>query len=409
MSAGLLTGLSVSPMPFQFSFQFTDPGFGGGPSLSFTADAGLGRVCAGFGSNSCLGFCDAHVALFVEGQQVALRRGVPPPQSPVFPAQVQSQRVTVPVKVGRSHLLYLDWLVCPLHQPVAGQGRTVMQTARGVKPPVFGDAERGVVVPFPGVVLPSRAGGGYFQHEVRRLTLVADGVASLLDCERPVHAEGDEQVRDAVAFRLPRDPSHRDLAQNDGGVVTSEVPAEGCLVGRLIQVEGVLHVVPGGEVWELFEVPGVRCLSRQPAGHDGPRVMDGCAAIIRHSRGVMSAAARWPGLKEVAKLNCRRSSGEQAPTETRYYVCSYRATAESLLQAARTHWGIENSLHWVLDMAFDEDRCRVRTGHADQNLAVARHWALNLLKQELTSKIGIKAKRKKAGWDFPYLHKVLSS
>ena len=78
---------------------------------------------------------------------------------------------------------------------------------------------------------------------------------------------------------------------------------------------------------------------------------------------------------------------------------------ESLLQATRDHWGIENSLHWVLDVAFDEDRCGVRTG---QNLAVARHWALNLLKQERTAKVGIKAKRKKAGWDYPYLLKVLS-
>ena len=100
-------------MPFQFSFQFTDTGFGGGPSLLFTAGARLGRGCAGFGSSSCLGFCDAHVALVVEGQQVALRRGVPPPQSPVFPAQVQSQRVAVPVKVGRSHLLYLAGWYAP--------------------------------------------------------------------------------------------------------------------------------------------------------------------------------------------------------------------------------------------------------------------------------------------------------
>ena len=127
----------------------------------------------------------------------------------------------------------------------------MMQTARGVKPPVFGDAEGGVVVPFPGVVLPSRAGGGYFQNEVRRLTLVADGVASLLDCERPVHAEGDEQVRDAVAFLLPWDPSHWDFAQDDGGGVTAEVPAEGCLVGQLVQVEGVLHIVPGGKLGNL--------------------------------------------------------------------------------------------------------------------------------------------------------------
>ena len=84
------------------------------------------------------------------------------------------------------------------------------------------------------------------------------------------------------------------------------------------------------------------------------------------------------------------------------------ADAATLLAAARSHWSIENSLHWVLDMAFDEDHSRVRTGHADQNLAVMRHLALNLLKQERSAKVGIKAKRKKAGWDFDYLLKVLS-
>ena len=67
------------------------------------------------------------------------------------------------------------------------------------------------------------------------------------------------------------------------------------------------------------------------------------------------------------------------------------------------------SLHWVLDMAFHEDRSRVRTGNADQNLAVVRHMAVNMLKQETTAKVGIKAKRKKAGWDYDYLLKVLST
>ena len=69
------------------------------------------------------------------------------------------------------------------------------------------------------------------------------------------------------------------------------------------------------------------------------------------------------------------------PEDTRYYICSSPADAATLLAAARSHWSIENSLHWVLDMAFDEDHSRVRTGHADQNLAVMRHLALNLLKQ----------------------------
>ena len=124
---------------------------------------------------------------------------------------------------------------------------------------------------------------------------------------------------------------------------------------------------------------------------------------------------RWPGLKGVAKVCYRRGVHPQAPqqapqdppSEVRYYICSYPPNAASLLQASRQHWCIENSLHWVLDMAFDEDHCRVRTGHADQNLAVVRHLTLNLLKQERTAKVGIKAKRKKAGWDHDYLLKVL--
>ena len=65
-------------------------------------------------------------------------------------------------------------------------------------------------------------------------------------------------------------------------------------------------------------------------------------------------------------------------------------------------------MHWVLDMAFDEDRSRVRTGDADQNLAVVRHMAVNMLKQGKTAKVGIKAKRKKAGWDYDYLMKILA-
>ena len=72
-----------------------------------------------------------------------------------------------------------------------------------------------------------------------------------------------------------------------------------------------------------------------------------------------------------------------------------------------THWSIENELHWVLDVAFNEDQCRIRRGHGAQNLAVLRHIALNLLKQEKTAKCGIKAKRKKAGLSEQYHLKVL--
>ncbi len=73
----------------------------------------------------------------------------------------------------------------------------------------------------------------------------------------------------------------------------------------------------------------------------------------------------------------------------------------------RRHWGIENSLHWLLDVAFREDESRVRVGHAVENLALVRRLAVHLLKQERTAKVGIKAKRLKAGWDDAYLLKVL--
>lgn len=74
----------------------------------------------------------------------------------------------------------------------------------------------------------------------------------------------------------------------------------------------------------------------------------------------------------------------------------------------RGHWQVENSLHWVLDVAFHKDACRTRTAHAPENLATLRHIAVNLLKQERSCKLGIKSKRLKAGWDESYMLKVLN-
>jgi predicted transposase YbfD/YdcC len=122
----------------------------------------------------------------------------------------------------------------------------------------------------------------------------------------------------------------------------------------------------------------------------------------------LRGAKDWEKLQSVVKVRAKRNDGQKETVEDRYYLSSLDGDAERLLWAKRTHWGIENGLHWVLDIAFREDESRVRKDHGAQNLATLRHIALNLLKQENTAKIGIKNKRLRAGWDEQYLLRVLA-
>lgn len=118
---------------------------------------------------------------------------------------------------------------------------------------------------------------------------------------------------------------------------------------------------------------------------------------------------RWQDLRSVGMVVCERTAGGETTVETRYYVSSLESDAAELARAVRSHWLIENSLHWVLDVVFREDDSRMRVGHSAQNFAVVRHLALNLLKQEKTLKVGTKAKRMKAAMDDSYLLEVLSA
>jgi predicted transposase YbfD/YdcC len=94
--------------------------------------------------------------------------------------------------------------------------------------------------------------------------------------------------------------------------------------------------------------------------------------------------------------------------ESRYYISSLPNNAQKLGESVRSHWGIENSLHWVLDVGFREDDCRIRKDNAPQNFALIRQISLNLLNQEKTSKTGARNKRLRAGWDDDYLTKILA-
>jgi predicted transposase YbfD/YdcC len=116
---------------------------------------------------------------------------------------------------------------------------------------------------------------------------------------------------------------------------------------------------------------------------------------------------RWPGLRSLIIIESDRTIREKTTCERRLYISSLPADATKLANVIRSHWGIENSLHWILDVAMNQDQNRTRKGNAPDNLAVLHHIALNLLKQDTTAKLGIKNRRLAAGWDHDYLLHIL--
>jgi predicted transposase YbfD/YdcC len=126
----------------------------------------------------------------------------------------------------------------------------------------------------------------------------------------------------------------------------------------------------------------------------------------------LGACERWPGLTTVVMVEATRQVSDQESRERRYYISSLPGTtddaAKRLNGVIRTHWEIENRVHWVLDVAMGEDTNRTRKGESAQNLALIRKLALNLLRRETSVHAGIAAKQKRAGWDHSYLLKILA-
>ena len=117
--------------------------------------------------------------------------------------------------------------------------------------------------------------------------------------------------------------------------------------------------------------------------------------------------SRWEGLQSVGMVEATREIGAQRTVERRYYLSSLPVGVATFARAVRGHWGVENKLHWVLDVCFREDQSRARAGYAAENLATLRRLALNLLQREKTKKRGIKGKQLNASWDHAYLLRLL--
>jgi predicted transposase YbfD/YdcC len=118
---------------------------------------------------------------------------------------------------------------------------------------------------------------------------------------------------------------------------------------------------------------------------------------------------QWPGLASIAAIEAERRIGQEVTKETRYFISSLQGSVKGLAEAARQHWGIENSLSWVLDVTMNEDRSRIRKDHAPENMALLRRLALNLVKKAQLPKSSVRRRIKKAGWDNSFLEAILVS
>ena len=135
--------------------------------------------------------------------------------------------------------------------------------------------------------------------------------------------------------------------------------------------------------------------------------------VVAHDVSALAEPGQhWPGLRSAVMIKSIRetfsgkSKGERT-IEWRYYISSLQADAAEFNAKVRAHWGIENSCHWVLDMTFKEDDCRIRCGDGAQNFAILRRIALNLVKQDKSGKSSVRTRRLKAGWSIDYLQKLL--
>jgi predicted transposase YbfD/YdcC len=130
-------------------------------------------------------------------------------------------------------------------------------------------------------------------------------------------------------------------------------------------------------------------------------------SVVSTEMGWLQEQHQWPGLAAIGKITRTREIGASTSTETTYYLLSTPLSAERFGHVVRQHWGIENQLHWVLDVTMNEDQARQRRDHGPENLALLRRLALNVARLE-PSKGSMKGKRKRAGWDNAYLTRLLA-
>ncbi|MGK7948903.1 MAG: ISAs1 family transposase [Xenococcaceae cyanobacterium] len=149
-------------------------------------------------------------------------------------------------------------------------------------------------------------------------------------------------------------------------------------------------------------------MSKSRSGHHR-REKRQLTAVALNQMGGLYKEAQWSGLQTIIRVVRTRHLWNKTTQEVMFYLSSLPPDAKQLGKVIRQHWSIENQLHWVLDVTFGEDACRIRTGNAPENMALLKRWSINLLNQETSFKRSIRQKSRRASMDEGYLLKVLEA
>ena len=167
--------------------------------------------------------------------------------------------------------------------------------------------------------------------------------------------------------------------------------------------QGTLH----DDVLLFFDDPECKAATAAPVVEGDHGRIETRTATVSADIDWLHKRHQWPGLAAIGKVVRVRETPDKTTTETAYYLLSTALSPERFNEVVRQHWGVENRLHWRLDVVMNEDQDRTRLGNGPHNLAVLRHMVLNAIQKE-GSKGSLRGKFKRAGWDDTYLTSLLA-
>ena len=236
-----------------------------------------------------------------------------------------------------------------------------------------------------------------------------------------VSAWGSEQrlvlaqiTTDAKSNEITAVPKLLRLLSLKGTIVTADaLNCQRTIAAQIIQQEGDYALALKGNQETLYDDVALLLNDAEAEHSTMPPEVDADHGRIETRTATVSTEVawlqeqhQWPGLKAVGKVERVRQTAEKTSMETAYYMLSTPLTPERFNEVVRQHWGIENSLHWRLDVVMNEDQDRTRMGHGPENLAVLRHMAINAMQKE-GSKGSLRGKFKRAAWNNDFLLSLL--